>query len=93
MPLCFLFSGTIFYQSSAGALQAAPVPWSKESDFALPVRIWKKMMDQHYAGQALLRLDKEIFDQLRSFKNRMGYLSFEQAISELLEMAQERVPG
>src|SRR5277367_3396735 len=31
VPLSFLFSGTVFYGDSAGALQVAPIPWDKEA--------------------------------------------------------------
>ena len=31
IPLCFLFSGTIFYESPEAGLQVAQVPWEKEA--------------------------------------------------------------
>ena len=48
IPLCFLFTGTVFYESKSGALQVAPIPWDKECSFRLPVTTWKTMMGQYY---------------------------------------------
>ncbi len=36
IPLCFLFSGTIFYRADEGALQVAQISWEKEAYFRLP---------------------------------------------------------
>ena len=37
VPLCFLFSGTIFYSGEEdGGLQVAQIPWEKEANFRLP---------------------------------------------------------
>ncbi|HSU60665.1 MAG TPA: DUF6084 family protein [Bryobacteraceae bacterium] len=43
VPITFLFSGTVFYDSGTAGLQVAPVPWSKEARFRLPVEVWKAM--------------------------------------------------
>ena len=37
IPLCFLFSGTVFYDGGDGSPQVAPISWSKEARFRLPV--------------------------------------------------------
>ena len=34
IPLCFLFSGTIFYEAADGGLQVAQIPWEKEATSA-----------------------------------------------------------
>ncbi len=36
IPLCFLFSGTVFYDGGDGSPQVAPISWSKEARFRLP---------------------------------------------------------
>ena len=36
IPLCFLFSGTIFYEAADGGLQVTQIPWEKEAYFRLP---------------------------------------------------------
>src|SRR5215813_1645432 len=46
VPLCLLFSGTIFYQAQDGSLQVAPVSWEKEATYRMPVRVWKDMMER-----------------------------------------------
>ena len=33
IPLCFLFSGTVFYQAQDGGLQVAPISLDKQADF------------------------------------------------------------
>ena len=45
VPLCVMFSGTVFYARAGEALQVAPISWDKEARFALPVKVWREMMD------------------------------------------------
>jgi len=85
VPLLLLFSGTIFHQSSTGALTVTPVPWSKEAQFRLPVQVLKQTLDQHYPNSAGLRLRRDVFDRLRHFKSEQGLATWEQAIERLLE--------
>ena len=37
IPVCLMFSGTVFYADPDGALQVAPISWDKETKFRLPV--------------------------------------------------------
>ena len=85
VPLLLLFSGTVFYRGEGGALQIAPVPWSKEAAFRLPVRVWKEMMERHYPNSAVLRLRRDVFDRLHRFKVERGLPTFDQAMEALLE--------
>ena len=48
VPLCLLFSGTIFYSDDDGFLQVSQIPWEKEASFRLPVSVWKDMMELYY---------------------------------------------
>jgi hypothetical protein len=65
VPLCFLFSGTIFYAGETdGGLQVAQIPWEKEANFRLPVATWKTMMEHYYPNSAWLCLRRDIFDRL-----------------------------
>ena len=41
VPLCFLFSGTVFYEAGDAALQVAQIPWDKEAVFRLPAATWR----------------------------------------------------
>jgi hypothetical protein len=48
IPVCVMFSGTVFYQGEDEALQVAQVPWDREANFRLPVSTWKEMMEMHH---------------------------------------------
>jgi hypothetical protein len=39
VPLSLLFRGTALYEARDGALQVAPIPWTKETAFRLPVEV------------------------------------------------------
>jgi hypothetical protein len=92
VPLSLLFSGTIFHEDEEGTLQVAPIPWEKEADFRLPVRIWKEMMDVYYPNSAWLHLRKDIFDRLYQYKMRRGLPTWEHALESLLAQADNPVP-
>ena len=84
VPLCFQFSGTVFYADAAGALQVVPVPWDKETRFRLPVKVWKEMMDTYYPNSAWLCLRRDVFERLYEFKVEHGIPTWEQALERML---------
>lgn len=84
VPLCLLFSGTIFYRGADGELQVAQIPWEKEATFRLPVDAWRQMMDQYYPHSAWLRLDRDLFDRLAEYKRRHSIPTWDRAIAQLL---------
>ncbi len=84
VPLTLLFSGTIFYANSEGALQVAQIPWSKELAYAMPVRVWKEMMDAHYPNTAWVCLRRDVFERLHQYKIERGLPTWEQAMENLL---------
>ena len=92
-PLCFQFSGTVFYESAEGSLQVAPIPWDKEAKFRLPVKPWRDMMDLYYPNSAWLCLNREVFEKLYRQKVRMGTPTWEEMLEELLQGAGEGVPS
>jgi hypothetical protein len=92
LPLCFLFSGTIFYESAAGALQVAPIPWEKEASFRLPVATWRGLMDQYYPNSAWLCLRKDVFDRLDRYRSRQGLPTWEEALERLLAAEEPLTP-
>jgi hypothetical protein len=49
IPLCFLFSGTIFYEAADGSVQMAPIPWDREATFRLPAATGRTLA----AGEAV----------------------------------------
>ncbi|HEY3838664.1 MAG TPA: DUF6084 family protein [Bryobacteraceae bacterium] len=84
VPLCFLFSGTIFHSGEKG-LKAAPIPWSKEALYRMPVSVWKEMMDAYYPNTAWLGLRRDVFDRLNRYKTRAGLPTWEMALERLLD--------
>ena len=84
MPLCLLFSGTVFYDAARGRLAGRPIPWEKEATFRLPVRVWKDMMELYYPNSAWLCLRKDVFDRLYQYKSQRGLPTWEQALESLL---------
>jgi hypothetical protein len=88
IPLCVMFSGTVFYKGEDGALQIAQVPWDREANFRLPVSVWKQMMEMYYPNCAWLCLQRDAFDQLHAYKTRQGIPTWEQAIKRALTLAE-----
>ncbi len=84
IPLCFLFSGTIFYEAEDGALQATQIPWEKEAYYRLPAATWQAMMDHYYPNSAWLCLHKDVFDRLSRYKSLQGLPTWEKALERLL---------
>jgi hypothetical protein len=91
VPLCLLFSGTIFYTAEDGYLQVSQIPWEKETNFRLPVSVWKDMIDLYYPNSAWLCLGRNAFDRLFRWKCSQGIPTWEQAIETLLESKLEKV--
>jgi len=84
LPLCFQFSGTVFYEDAGGALQVSPIPWTEEARFRLPVAVWRELMDAYYPNTAWLCLRRDAFDRLYRYKVRGGTPTWEQALESLL---------
>ena len=91
VPLCLLFSGTIFYDDPERGLQVAQIPWSKEARFRLPVVVWKNVMDVYYPNTAWLALRRDVFGRLHEFKMLRGVPSWEHALEQLLAAAENKV--
>jgi hypothetical protein len=85
VPLALLFSGTVFFARADGAVQAAPVPWSTEARFELPLEVWQETLEHYYPNAAALQLRRDVFDRLRAFQIAKGLPTFDQAIETLLE--------
>jgi len=49
VPISLLFSGTIFYETADGRLQAAPISWESEARFLFPVDVWKEAVSRALA--------------------------------------------
>jgi len=84
IPLCFQFSGTIFYLPADLGLQVAPISWDREARFRLPVNVWREMMNRYYPNSAWLCLRRDVVERLQQYKIRHGFTSWEQALEEAL---------
>lgn len=84
IPLVVLFSGTVFYAGAGGGLRVAQVPWEKEAEHRLPVSVWREMMERHFGDSAWLRLRRDSFDRLYSFKTSRGLATWEDAVDALV---------
>jgi len=91
LPLCFQFSGNVFYQGEDEALQVAPISWDKEAKFRLPVKLWKDLMDTYYPNSAWLALHRDTFEKLYQFKVREGIPTWEEAVERALNALPETV--
>jgi hypothetical protein len=91
LPLCFQFSGTVFYMGEDGTLQVAPISWNKESKYRLPVKVWKDLMDAHYPNSAWLSLHRDTFEKLSQFKRREGIPTWDEALDRALAALPETV--
>lgn len=89
VPLCLLFSGTIFYTDENQALQISQISWEKEANYRLPVAIWQRMMDLYYPNSAWLNIRRDVFDKLQKFKTQNAIPSWEQAFEKLLTLSKE----
>jgi hypothetical protein len=90
VPLCVMFSGTVFYSQDDGVMQVAPISWEKETRFSLPVKVWHDMMKSYYPGGAWLYLRRDVFERLYAYKVRHELPTWEQALESVLE-AEETV--
>jgi hypothetical protein len=91
VPLCLLFSGTVFYLTDEDALQVSPIPLDKQADFRLPVSAWKELMDLYYPNTLWLGVPKDLFQRLSRYKSRRGLPTWERTLEQLLAAEHERV--
>ena len=91
MPLCFQFSGTVFYQGEDEMLQVAPISWDKEAKYRLPAKVWKDLMDVYYPNSAWLALQRDTFEKLYQYKVREGIPTWEEALERALNALPETV--
>jgi hypothetical protein len=91
LPLCFLFSGTIFSEGDGGGLRVSQISREKEAEYRLPAAAWQGLMDHYYPNTAWLGLRKDVFDRLEAFRSRLGLTTSDQALERLLASAGEPV--
>ena len=91
LPLCFQFSGNVFYQGEDEPLQVAPISWDKDAKYRLPVKVWKDLMEMYYPNSAWLALHKDTFEKLYQYKVREGIPTWEEALERALQALPETV--
>jgi hypothetical protein len=84
IPICLMFSGTVFYADPEGALRVAPISWDKEARCKLPIKIWREMMESYYPNGAWLCLHKDAFDRLSQYKMRHGIPTWEEVLDRIM---------
>ena len=89
VPLCLMFSGTVFYAEPDRALQVSPISWHHEAKFKLPVKVWREMMDTYYPNTAWVCLRRDVFDRLNQYKMEHSIPTWEALIESVIPAAQE----
>jgi len=84
IPLLFLFSGSVFYESDDGRLQVQRISWNKECFYNMPLELWQNMMEHHFPKSAWLYLQRGVFDRLYAYKCSQGFTTWEETIDSLL---------
>ncbi len=85
VPLELLFSGTLFFPGADGRLQAAPISWELEAQTVLPVSVWREAIDNAFPGSAWLRMSRDSFDRLWSYRAERALPSWEATLDALLD--------
>ena len=83
-PLLLLFSGQTFTVDGVGRLAVQPLPWHTETTTRLPVDVWRAAMDEHYPGQAWLRVSRDLYDRLAERRSAAGAAGWDALLEELL---------
>jgi hypothetical protein len=86
IPINALFSGAVFVDGP-DAVTAELVPWSCEARYALPVAMWREAMDAFFPNSAWIRVNRDLFDELRRFKTATGLPTWDAALERLCEQA------
>ena len=89
IPLELLLSGTVFFATATGALQATRIAWDHELDYRMPVAVWRRAMERHFPDSAWLRCSREQFNRLWAYRSRHTLQSWDATLDALLE--KERV--
>jgi Family of unknown function (DUF6084) len=84
VPLCVMFSGSVFYSRDGGNMQVAPISWDKEARYRLSVQVWREMMEAYYPASAWLCLRRDVFERLYDYKVRNGIPTWEEALENML---------
>jgi hypothetical protein len=65
VPVAFHFSGTVLYRGDGGGLQIVQMPWEAPARYALPVDVWRDMIESYYPASGWVRLHADTLAELR----------------------------
>lgn len=91
VPLDLLFSGMAFVEGERGVTPEF-VPWKCEARYALPVATWRATVDAFFPNSAWIRVNRELFDELRRFKSANGLTTWDATLERLCEQAKAARP-
>jgi hypothetical protein len=86
VPLTLLFSGTVFTRGSTG-FGVEHIPWSCEARYAMPVAVWRDMIESYYPNTGWVRLGSETLTTLAGYRARHGLVSWDETVQKLLAAA------
>jgi hypothetical protein len=95
VPLTLLFSGTMFTAPGpheASGVRVGRVPWDREAAYALPVVVWRELMDLYFPDSAWLRLRRDTVDALLRHQARHAVPTADEALSALLAREEAACP-
>jgi len=90
VPLAILFSGTVFTRGLNG-FGVEQVPWDREARFAMPVQVWRDLVEVYWPSTGWLRLDRDTLGALSNVKVAGGFTTWDETVWSLLVKAGEPV--
>jgi uncharacterized protein DUF6084 len=88
VPVLVLFSGTVFTRGDGG-FEVEQVPWDREARFAMPVSVWRDLVERYFPNSGWLRLDSDTLAALAGLKSAGGFLTWDEMIWSLLARSGE----
>lgn len=85
LPLTLLFSGTLFEAPAGGSgVQVSRVPWDREAAYAMPVAVWRELMDLYFPDTGWVRLRRDTVDALLRHQARHAVPTADEVLMTLL---------
>jgi hypothetical protein len=88
VPLSLMFSGTVFTKGVTG-FGVEQVPWDCDTSYAMPVRVWRQLIERYYPNTGWIRLDRDLISALADYRARMGLTTWDETLEQLLSRARE----
>jgi hypothetical protein len=86
-PLALHFNGTVYYRGPDGGLQMVLVPWTKSTDFRMPVSVWRQTIEHYYPDTGWVALGVQTFRALQRAKLDRGLPTIDACVQALLSEA------